>query len=88
MTKRYREAHSRSFAKAISWRITGSIDTFILSWLITGSFKFAGGIAGTEMMTKIVLFYLHERAWHFVPWGRGADESQLLSQSQPTTSPQ
>jgi uncharacterized membrane protein len=66
----FREAHSRSFMKAVSWRVTGSIDTFVLSLLITGSLKFAGGIASTEMVTKIILYYLHERAWHVVPWGR------------------
>jgi uncharacterized membrane protein len=59
--------------KAVSWRITGSIDTFVLSLLITGSLKFAGGIASTEMVTKIVLYYLHERVWHVVPWGRHAE---------------
>jgi uncharacterized membrane protein len=64
-----REAHSRSLAKAVSWRITGSIDTFVLSFIITGSFKFAGSIAITEMVTKIVLYYLHERAWAVIPWG-------------------
>ena len=68
----FHEAHTRSFAKAVSWRMTGSLDTFVLSLLITGSFKFAGGIAATELLTKIVLFYLHERAWHYVPWGRRA----------------
>jgi len=65
-----REAHTRSFAKAVTWRITGSLDTFILSFIITGSLKFAGGIAGTELVTKIVLYYLHERAWALLPWGR------------------
>ncbi len=66
-----REAHTRSFLKAVTWRATGSIDTFVLSLLITGSIKFAGGIAGTELITKIVLYYLHERAWALVPWGQG-----------------
>jgi uncharacterized membrane protein len=70
MTTSSREAHSRSLAKAVSWRITGSIDTFVLSFIITGSFKFASSIAVTEMVTKIVLYYLHERAWNFVPWGK------------------
>jgi uncharacterized membrane protein len=70
MTACSREAHSRSLAKAISWRITGSVDTFVLSFIITGSFKFASSIAATEMVTKIVLYYLHERAWSFVPWGK------------------
>jgi uncharacterized membrane protein len=67
---RGREAHTRSFLKAVSWRITGSVDTFVLSFLITGSAKMAGSIALIEVATKIVLFYLHERVWCAVPWGR------------------
>lgn len=66
-----REAHSRSFAKAVSWRILGSIDTFILSWLFTDDVKAAGAIAVTEVLTKMVLYYLHERAWSSVSWGIG-----------------
>jgi len=64
------DAHSRSFAKAVSWRITGSLDTFLLSLIITGSIKIAGAIAIVEVITKIALFYLHERAWGLVQWGR------------------
>jgi uncharacterized membrane protein len=74
MASHTREAHTRSFLKAVSWRCTGSIDTFVLSWLITGNVKFAGGIAGAELITKVVLYYLHERAWALVPWGRGSRE--------------
>ncbi|ALE16181.1 hypothetical protein AMC99_00878 [Altererythrobacter epoxidivorans] len=66
-----REAHSRSFAKAVSWRILGSIDTFILSWLFTDDVKAAGAIAVTEVLTKMVLYYLHERAWSSISWGIG-----------------
>ncbi len=79
MADRFREAHTRSFAKAASWRLTGSVDTFILSLLFTGSFKFAGSIAGTELITKIGLYYLHERAWARVPWGRKV-ERELAAQ--------
>jgi uncharacterized membrane protein len=64
-----REAHSRSFVKAVTWRITGSLDTFVLSLIITGSLTLAGSIAVAETVTKIVLYYLHERAWAAVPWG-------------------
>lgn len=64
------ESHLRSIAKAISWRTTGTIDTFVLSWIITGSIKFAGTIAGTEVVTKVALYYFHERIWAIVPWGR------------------
>jgi uncharacterized membrane protein len=64
------EPHRRSLAKAISWRSAASIDTFVLSFLITGSIKMAGSISAVEIGTKILLFYLHERIWTLVPWGR------------------
>ena len=74
MLFRGREAHSRSFAKALSWRVLGSIDTFLLSWLFTSSVKAAGAIATTEVLTKLVLYYLHERAWSSISWGTKKDE--------------
>ena len=64
------ETHSRSFIKAISWRLLGSMDTFIISFIVTRSFVFAGSIASIETVTKIILFYGHERLWALVPWGR------------------
>jgi uncharacterized membrane protein len=60
---RMRDSHSRSVAKAVSWRIVGSIDTLVLSFIFTGSVKLAGSIASTEMLTKVALYYFHERAW-------------------------
>jgi uncharacterized membrane protein len=60
----------RSLAKAISWRITGTLDTFIISWLITGQLLLASGIAFTEIMTKICLFWAHERVWNRIRWGK------------------
>lgn len=68
---RGREAHSRSLAKAVSWRALGSIDTFALSWFFTASVTAAGAIAGTEVLTKTLLYYLHERAWSRIGWGMG-----------------
>jgi uncharacterized membrane protein len=64
------EAHARSFIKAVSWRITGSMDTFIISLLVTGKIGLAGTIATVEVITKIALYYFHERVWAFIPWGR------------------
>lgn len=61
---------TRSLAKAVSWRVTGTIDTFLLSWLITGELKLAGAIALTEVITKIFLYWLHERIWNKVTWGK------------------
>ena len=64
------ETHTRSVAKAISWRLTGSLDTLIISYIVTGNFVIAGSIAVTELLTKIALFYFHERAWSHVSWGK------------------
>jgi uncharacterized membrane protein len=63
-------SHSRSFIKAITWRTTGTIDTFILSYLITGKAKLALAISGMEIFTKIFLYYVHERIWNKIKWGR------------------
>jgi uncharacterized membrane protein len=60
----------RSLAKAVSWRITGTIDTFLVSWFITGQLLIASGIAFTEIMTKVFLFWFHERVWNKINWGK------------------
>lgn len=64
-----REAHSRSFLKAVSWRITGSIDTLLVSFFVTGKLNVAATIAFVEVITKIALYYFHERAWSMIGWG-------------------
>jgi uncharacterized membrane protein len=61
--------HRRSFVKAVSWRTVGSIDTFLISWFITGQVHLGAFIAGTEVLTKLALYYFHERAWAHVKWG-------------------
>lgn len=64
-----REAHLRSVVKAFSWRMTGSIDTLVISWFITGRLTVAMTITGIELFTKIALFWAHERAWLNIKWG-------------------
>jgi len=59
---------ARHLAKTITWRIVGTIDTMILGWLITGSLKMGLAIGGTEVVTKMFLYFFHERAWY--KWGR------------------
>jgi uncharacterized membrane protein len=63
------EGHGRSFIKAVSWRTVGTIDTFIISFFVTGKVSLAGSIAAVEVVTKIMIYYLHERVWAVVPWG-------------------
>ena len=60
----------RSIAKSISWRVTGSADTFLLAYLFTGHVRVAAAISLTEVATKIVLYTLHERLWQRIAPGR------------------
>ncbi len=64
------DKHYRSLVKAVSWRITGSVDTLVISYLITGKMKYALTISGVELFTKIGLYYVHERVWEKLSFGR------------------
>ena len=57
-------SYKRHILKTISWRIIGTLDTMVISWIITGSWKWGLAIGGVEVFTKMVLYYLHERAWY------------------------
>ncbi len=78
----------RSLAKAVSWRIVGTLDTFVLSFLVltfvaplfglhpmshAATARTSSLIAMTELVTKVVLYFLHERAWARLGWGLGHD---------------
>ena len=52
-----------STTKTITWRIVASLDTFVLSWILTGSVSIGASIATLEIMTKMFLYYAHERQW-------------------------
>lgn len=57
------QSRKRHIAKSITWRIVGTIDTILLSWLISGSPLTGLKIGFTEVLTKMVLYYFHERVW-------------------------
>lgn len=57
-------SHARHIAKALSWRLLGTLDTFMLAWLVTGDHFLGFKIGGVELFTKTLLFYLHERGWY------------------------
>jgi len=57
-------SYKRHILKTISWRILGTLDTIIISWIITGSVEWGLAIGGIEVITKMLLYYLHERAWY------------------------
>ncbi|SDH01865.1 DUF2061 domain-containing protein [Winogradskyella thalassocola] len=53
----------RHVAKTITWRIIGTLDTLLLSWFISGDFSIGVQMGAYEMVTKMVLYYVHERVW-------------------------
>ena len=54
----------RHLAKALTWRVLATADTFLIAWAITGKIDWAAGIASIEISTKTVLYYWHERVWY------------------------
>lgn len=59
----------RHILKTISWRIIGTIDTMLLAWLISGDPMIGLKVGGIEVVTKMVLYYVHERIWHKYDFG-------------------
>lgn len=64
-----KESRKRHLLKTISWRIIGTLDTVILSWIITGNPLMGVKIGMLEVITKMLLYYLHERAWYRISFG-------------------
>jgi uncharacterized membrane protein len=64
-----RESRLRSLLKAITYRITGTTTTALLVYFMTGELRLALTIGAIEPIVKIVIYYLHERAWQLVPIG-------------------
>jgi len=73
-----RETHARSVAKAVSWRIAGTLTTSLLVFVFTRRLVLSLAVGGLEFVTKIALFWAHERAWHRVPFGRQEVEPAVL----------
>ena len=61
----------RSLVKTVSWRLTGSGATFLISYLIAGDFAMAGTIAVIQLISNTLLYFVHERIWNKIGWGRG-----------------
>jgi uncharacterized membrane protein len=64
------ETTTRSIAKTVSWRVCGSTATFAISYAILGDFAVSGTIAIIQLTFNTVLYFLHERVWNWITWGR------------------
>ena len=58
------DPRSKSIMKTLTWRVVASTDTLIIAWVLTGNFKVAGSIMSIEIVTKMFLYYVHERTWN------------------------
>ena len=74
----YKEKHIRSIAKTISWRVTATVTTFTLVWIFTGQITTAIAIGGIEVILKMLFYYLHERGWEKLKFGRVEVEPFLI----------
>lgn len=69
-TDQSEEKIKRSLIKTISWRIIGTLDTVLISWFITGTLALAFSIGAIELVSKMILYFFHERAWNSITWGK------------------
>lgn len=60
----------RSVAKALSWRVVGTLDTLLVSYILTGEISLAASIASVDFITKLILYFFHERVWNIIKWGK------------------
>ena len=64
------ESNSRSIAKAISYRLLGSLSTALIVFVFSGDVRVSAGVGAIDMVMKIALYYLHERLWNHITFGR------------------
>ena len=64
------DSNSRSIAKAISYRLLGSVSTALIVFVFSGNATVSLGVGVADMVTKIALYYLHERLWNYISFGR------------------
>jgi uncharacterized membrane protein len=64
------DTHSRSFIKAVTYRVLGSATTAGIVFFYSGNAKVSAGAGAIDAVSKILLYFLHERAWSYIPFGR------------------
>jgi uncharacterized membrane protein len=61
---------ARSFAKALSYRIWGTLSSVAVAYVITRNAALSATIAFWETVVKVFIYYIHERGWNYIQWGR------------------
>jgi len=60
----------RTLVKTITWRVTASLTTFLIAWILTGNLLIGISIGSIEAIAKIFLYYYHERIWNNINWAK------------------
>ena len=63
------DSRKRHLIKTVTWRVIGTLDTFLISWIISGNPMVGFKIGAAEVITKMLLYYIHERAWYRINYG-------------------
>jgi len=64
------ESHFRSIIKAVTWRAGGTVVTFAVAWILTRKFELAAQIGLLDTTIKLAAFYIHERMWMKINFGK------------------
>jgi len=60
----------RTIVKTLTWRVTASLTTFVIAWVLTGDLLIGATIGSIEAIAKIFLYYFHERIWNNISWAK------------------
>jgi len=64
------DLQKRTIVKTLTWRVTASLTTFIIAWVLTGDLLIGVSIGSIEAITKIFLYYFQERIWNNIKWAK------------------
>ena len=64
------DTSKRSLIKTVTWRVTGSSATFLIAYFMTGNFAIAGVIGIVQLISNSILYFIHERVWNQIKWGK------------------
>tara|TARA_B110001450_G_scaffold229567_1_gene230208 strand:- start:467 stop:673 length:207 start_codon:yes stop_codon:yes gene_type:complete len=64
------DLQKRTIVKTLTWRVAASLTTFIIAWILTGDALIGASIGSIEAITKIFLYYFHERIWNNISWAK------------------
>lgn len=73
----HKENHSRSIAKTISWRIIATVTTVSIVYVATGDLTLSLEVGLVEVFAKLILYYIHERTWSKVRWGKTKAKQEI-----------